>query len=329
MDYPHDSSASELNSSPQELAARWCGDPCRSIAPLSGDWEALIRDFPKLGEVRCITQNAALRHERVGMFEAIDFYSEICVILGQEIDLRLFMDFWRMGAALLEESSEGLRRSFVFADAVGNPVLQVVLEKGGNAAAFDALVKQHALGEGEVSRVLPARRPPFQPLKDSEVDVKGFHKAWMEMEDTASFQDMLRSFGVRREQGLRLAPAGYARRVRTDASQFVFETARLEALRVMIFGRSPGCLQIHTGAINGLVIENDERLMIEESRFRFQFDASAIGSAWVVRKPTIDGLITSLELFDTRGDNVCLLFGKRGYGQPEDERWRRILAHLI
>lgn len=329
MTFPQDSFSSQISASLQAAAARWGIASSCSTTLLSGDWEALVHSLPGLGEVRCITQNAALRHERVGRFEAIDFYSEIGVILGEEIDLRLFMDYWRIGAALLEETPKGTRRSLLFADAEGTPVLQIALEPGADVGAYEALVKQHTLAEGETSRVTPPRHPAFEPLKDEQVDVKGFRKAWLEMEDTASFQDMLRSFGVRREQGLRLAPEGYARRVRPDATRFVLETARLENLRIMIFGRSAGCLQIHTGAIRHLAIESETQLTIDEPRFRLQLDTSAIATAWVVLKPTIDGLITSLELFDAKGNNVALLFGKRGYGQPEDERWRRILSHLI
>ncbi|MNY03696.1 Hemin transport protein HemS [compost metagenome] len=50
--------------------------------------------------------------------------------------------------------------------------------------------------------------------------------------------------------------------------------------------------------------------------------------AWVARKPTRDGIVTSLELFDTEGEMVALFFGKRKPGNPELEAWREVAASL-
>jgi putative hemin transport protein len=54
-----------------------------------------------------------------------------------------------------------------------------------------------------------------------------------------------------------------------------------------------------------------------------------IDSAWVVWKPTEDGSVTSLELFDADGELIASLFGKRKPGQQEDEAWRALVAGLL
>ena len=54
----------------------------------------------------------------------------------------------------------------------------------------------------------------------------------------------------------------------------------------------------------------------------------AIAEAWVVRKPTTDGTVTALELFDAEGEVIAQLFGKRKPGIPELEDWREIAAAL-
>jgi putative hemin transport protein len=53
-----------------------------------------------------------------------------------------------------------------------------------------------------------------------------------------------------------------------------------------------------------------------------------IDQAWVVKKPTTDGTVTSLELTDAEGGIIARLFGKRKPGEPEREDWRAILAAL-
>lgn len=53
-----------------------------------------------------------------------------------------------------------------------------------------------------------------------------------------------------------------------------------------------------------------------------------IASAWLVRKPTRDGTISSLEIFDGAGGQIAWMFGQRDLGQPEREGWRKLLAGL-
>ncbi len=45
-----------------------------------------------------------------------------------------------------------------------------------------------------------------------------------------------------------------------------------------------------------------------------------------VRKPTEDGIVTSIEAFDARNRNILLMFGARKPGKPELEEWRTIVA---
>jgi putative hemin transport protein len=54
-----------------------------------------------------------------------------------------------------------------------------------------------------------------------------------------------------------------------------------------------------------------------------------IASVWVVRKPTVDGVVTSLELFDHSGELILMLFGQRKPGLPENIQWRAVLDRLF
>ena len=62
--------------------------------------------------------------------------------------------------------------------------------------------------------------------------------------------------------------------------------------------------------------------------FQLHLNEALIGQAWVVEKPTTDGIVTALELIDAEGGIIARLFGKRKPGQPEREDWRAILHGL-
>ncbi|HEY8378551.1 MAG TPA: ChuX/HutX family heme-like substrate-binding protein, partial [Nannocystis sp.] len=50
--------------------------------------------------------------------------------------------------------------------------------------------------------------------------------------------------------------------------------------------------------------------------------------AWVVRKPTTDGVVTSLDLFDEAGDPIAAFYGAPRPGRPEIDAWRELLELL-
>ncbi len=53
-----------------------------------------------------------------------------------------------------------------------------------------------------------------------------------------------------------------------------------------------------------------------------------IENAWIVSKPTDDGVVTSVEIFDANGDLMAMFFGSRKPGIPEQQAWRDIAARL-
>jgi putative hemin transport protein len=51
-------------------------------------------------------------------------------------------------------------------------------------------------------------------------------------------------------------------------------------------------------------------------------------SAWLVRKPTSDGVVTSVEVFDDTGEVVAMFFGVRKPGELELPAWRDLAESL-
>jgi putative hemin transport protein len=62
--------------------------------------------------------------------------------------------------------------------------------------------------------------------------------------------------------------------------------------------------------------------------FNLHLREGGIARVFSVRKPTEDGIVTSIEAFDARNRNVLLMFGARKPGKPELEAWRSIVANV-
>lgn len=318
--------AAELGVSEAELLATRCGG---TVTRLEGNWGGLIKKFPKLGEVMCLTRNEAAVHERYGTFtEQISFFHEMGQVVGADIDLRLFMTHWESGFAVTDETEEGPRCSLQFFDRDGTAVHKIYLTGKSDVSVYDEFVRSYRSGnQSDIQVVVPVKKaPPEQP--DEKIDVEGFRKDWLATNDTHDFFGLLRKFGVAREQALRLAPAGYATRVDLSATQKMLEAAASSKVPIMVFVGSPGCIQIHTGPVENIKRFGETWLNVLDDKFNFHLNEKLVTSAWIVKKVTKDGHVTSLELYDAAGENLVLFFGKRKPGEAEDPAWRVIVAEL-
>jgi putative hemin transport protein len=95
----------------------------------------------------------------------------------------------------------------------------------------------------------------------------------------------------------------------------------------MVFVGNPGCMQIHAGPVQRIEVVGPW-LNVLDPRFNLHLREDRIAAAWVVRKPSANGDIHALELFDSDGDCVCQIFGERRMGETERIDWRSLVTDL-
>ncbi len=92
--------AKELNTTEADLVATGLGE---NIILLEGDFRELLKDVPSLGYVMALTRNDHVVHERKGVYENVSFNNHVGLVLGPDIDLRMFLGDWKFGFAVLKE----------------------------------------------------------------------------------------------------------------------------------------------------------------------------------------------------------------------------------
>lgn len=311
--------ARELGASEAELVSTGLGE---TATRLDGDFREVLRDVPTLGFVMALTRNDHVVHERKGEYRNVSFTDHVGLVLGDDIDLRLFMMHWKFGFAV----SEAGRRSLQFFDKSGEAVHKIYLVEGkSNEAAYDALVAKFRAAEQSDALATEAYAPKDADVANDDIDVPAFQAAWLGMKDTHEFFGMLRKHKVSRTQGLRLAPADHAYRITPESVRDVFHAVAERDVPIMVFVASRGCIQIHTGEVKQLV-EMGPWFNVLDPLFNLHLKEPAIAEAWVVKKPTDDGTVTAIELYDAGGETIALIFGKRKPGKPEIEGWREVVA---
>jgi putative hemin transport protein len=271
-----------------------------------------------------LTRNDSVVHERKGPYLAVSFQGPMGLVLGEDIDLRLFMMHWQHGFAV----SENGRRSLQFFAADGEALHKIyALDGETDPVAYEALVERFRAHDQPDSLLTgPAPSAPAEAADDT-IDVAGFQTAWRGLQDTHDFFGLLRQFGLSRTQALRLGPPELVRQVDNETIDKALHAAAAQEQAVMIFVGSRGCIQIHTGPVHKIV-STGPWLNVLDPDFNLHLKLEDVASSWVVQKPTADGVVTSLELFDAQGNNFLLLFGKRKPGIPEQASWRELVAGL-
>ncbi|MEN6544163.1 ChuX/HutX family heme-like substrate-binding protein [Parvibaculum sp.] len=318
--------AAKLGISEAELVA--LGRDDAKATRLRPEWFSIIEEVSSLGHVMALTRNESCVHERKGVYGKLGGNAHVALIVGDDIDLRIFLSHWRFGFGVVESTEHGERRSLQFFDGAGEAIHKVYLTDQSDVAAYDRLVAKWANDEPRAPLAVEAAPAREDALPDSEIDVPGFHAAWDALKDTHEFHGLLNKFKVQRVQGLRLA--GMSRAMPVDALTLrrVFENAAARETPIMVFVGNPGMIQIHTGPVSNLKPMGPWFNVLDE-KFNLHLREDHVASAWIVWKPTDDGMVTSLELFDAEGEAIATLFGKRKPGQPEDKAWRAIVVDAI
>lgn len=312
--------AQVMQQSEAALVAMRTGD---GVVRLEGDFKELLKEIHTLGVVMALTRNNNAVHERKGVYSNVSFEGSMGLVLDQDIDLRLFMMHWQFGFSV----KEGDRTSFQFFDKSGEAVHKIYLTEESNADAYETLVAKYAAMEQTPSITTTAYPAAEAELADSAIDVAAFQEGWKELKDTHDFFGLTRRFKLSRTQALRLAPEGFVKEVSADTTRKILEAASEKQVPIMVFVGSSGCIQIHTGTVTKL-LATGPWFNVLDPEFSMHLREDAIAGSYIVKKPSVDGIVTALEIFCKDGQMIAQFFGKRKPGVPELESWRAIVNEV-
>jgi putative hemin transport protein len=271
-----------------------------------------------------LTRNESAVIEKVGRYRNFDFSNgHVGNVLDEGIDLRVFLQHWKYAVALSLPKKNGVLKGIAFFNASGEATHKAYLRDESDVAAFDAVVEQFRAPEQQaITSVEPVQEKIYNAKEDA--DVEKFQSGWLGMQDTHDFFFLLHKYRLHRLDGLALAPAEHAIALDPSSLELVLAAAANEEVAIMVFVGSRGCIEIHTGPVKR-VVSAKGWLNVLDPGFNLHVDESRIAQCWMVRKPTVDGIVTSLEAYDADGETICLLFGVRKPGRPEDLGWRNLV----
>jgi putative hemin transport protein len=313
--------AQELNVSEAQLVATRIGEGVTILEP---QFQELLKDVAGLGKVMALTRNESAVHERKGVYDNVSFQGPMGLAVNPDIDLRLFMMHWKFAFAV----TEGDRRSIQIFDKSGEAVHKIYLTSESNPEAYEVLVQKFTAAEQNPELQTEAYPPQPAELADEDIDAAAFRQGWVDLKDTHDFYSLTRQYKLTRMQALRLAPEGFVQEVPNDISRRMLQLAADRQVPIMVFVGNRGCIQIHTGEVKNL-LEAGPWYNGIDPMFNLHLNEKNIATSYVVKKPSSDGIITALEIFDASGEMIVQFFGKRKPGIPELEEWRQLVSDLL
>jgi putative hemin transport protein len=301
---------------------------CQALRP---DWLSLLKSLEVCGPLMGLTRSDSVVHEKTGVYQKLSQQGHVGMALGQDIDLRLFLNHWHAGLAVAEPAGDAAKTSLQFFDRHGTAVHKIFPREQTDLAQWAQCIAA-AADPAQVVVFEPVAPKKAQPPAPKEgVDAAAFGQAWSAMTDTHEFFSLLNRFGLQRQSAFRLVEGRYSRQLPTTALRELLLESAFDGLPIMCFVGSPGCIQIHTGPVKRvepMEMHGKQWLNVLDPGFNLHLREDRVAEVWVVEKPTSDGVVTSVEAFDADGELMAMFFGARKPGKPELERWREIVAGL-
>lgn len=294
---------------------------------LRPDVPALLEGLRDVGEAMALTRNESVVHEKIGPYEEVVNGHGTAMVLGKQVDLRIFPRHWRHGYAV-EKTADGgaVRRSLQFFDAQGHAIHKIHARPATDLAAWQRLVE--TLRHPEQVDTIVVEPKLTKPERDgAPADRATLRERWAALTDMHQFFGMLAELNLDRLTALEMVGADYAWQLDAAAVPQLLDRAAASALPLMVFVGNRGCIQIHSGPI-ATVKPMGQWLNVMDETFHLHLRLDHISAVWAVRKPSSKGHVTSVEVYDAAGELVIQFFGQRQEGFDERPEWRDLVAAL-
>jgi putative hemin transport protein len=316
--------AEDLGVSEAELLATRLGDGVQLLRPKFND---ILKDIESLGPVTGITRNNEMVHERKGVYSNGTFNNHVSMFVGEDIDLRIFLSCWKSAFAVQDSFKGGFRKSIQFFAEDGEAVHKIYLTAKSNETAYANLVSKFK-DTDQKKGIDYAECVEEKEIPVNEETLPEFKQSWRDLKDTHNFFGLIKKYKLSRTQALENAPDGYVNKVDNIVFRRSIELAAEREIPIMVFVGNQGIIQIHTGLVKKLLDQN-EWFNIMDPMFNLHAKENKIDKIWVVRKPTEDGMVKSIEVFNKRKELIVTLFGKRKPGTAELTEWSDLVEELV
>jgi putative hemin transport protein len=320
--------ADKLGISEAQLVAAFVGaDGEQRVTRIAHHPDDVMPRVTALGEVMALTRNASCVHERVGTFLEYKSGPHASMVLGPDIDTRIFSNHWAFGFAVEIETEKGPRKSLQFFDHAGDALQKIYMRETSNHDAWPVLID--VLKTDDLSDTLEVSpRKETEGAKVNAANRDLLLQGWAGLTDTHQFNRLVSKLGMNRLGAYRLVTGEkWVRPIATDAIETFLNAVSEAQQKVILFVGNAGNIQIHWGTLD-TIKPVGPWLNVLDPNFNLHLRGDHVVEVYVVEKPTKRGPAMSLEAFDAQGGLVFQCFGQNEGQEDNLAQWHDILHAL-
>ena len=296
---------------------------------LDNRFATLLLCLSELGNLTELTRNDSALLEKQNVSGALYTQQAIDLTPTEANHLRICYAQWKHGYALAQYDaiSDITNHSLQFFDDHGSLIHQIMLNTETDTAAFRQLVQAHSASNQQ----LPVSEIVVGDVGDvcvDQIDINALRPDWAHVHDHHDFIERQKTFDRQRLRKLRMAGKAFAYQVANDSARVMLQRMTDFGTAIMAQVGNAGIVQAYYGKIKNIRTK-DTRLKIMNNGFRLLLREEDIDSIWVAKKPTTDGIVTSLELFNRQGVQIASFLSKKSRGEPEPREWRDSIMRLM
>jgi putative hemin transport protein len=321
-----DDIAADIKVTEAELMAARVGS---GVVRLRPSWKALLNVLTRLGPVRAWTGNQSAILETHGCYPKLQHFESCSLFVGSGIDLRLSLAFWDSAFAVVQQHPQvgETSRSLHFYGKDGRAAHKIFLTTDSSVDGFEEILEQFVHPVQDRTQTVDPRFGISKTVSPKYISQEAFLARWAEMRDTREFFPLLHEYKISRQDAFVLAEKKFTQQISPDLLYELLKSFVGRKIPLMILVGHSACVQIYRGLIRHITDLYNE-ITARAGKVHGCFRKKAIAAAWLVDKPTNEGPIRSLELFDWHGQPVVSIAGLSGGGFLAPAQWEKLLSRL-
>ncbi len=301
----------------------------KSVFPLRPEWRPLLERLSQEGELMGLSRNSWAVIENTGPYPKPTFEGPIAVFHDSPpaLDLRCYLSQWAYAFAVQTQKGGRSLYSIQIFTPWGESIHKVYFTGSDAALRWQALRVDFEQSEFSFEMGAIAPEPPL-PSQEGPADRESFLHAWARLADTHDFHALLRQHRVSRLAALRAAEGHFAWPLSPAQWEYFLQWVQTTQTPIMFFVGNAGIHQIYTGPVTSITYERGWH-NFHGPHLTLHFNPQGLGHLYLVKKPTREGNIYSLEIFSPQGEEVLWIFGARKPGQAVSPEWTHFIGSLL
>ncbi len=323
----HDIST-QLEVTEEQLVSSRCGRTEESNTRLIPKPIKILSELASLGEMKFVTDNAAVRHEVIAVLTNI--YSSkdtdannTPLFSPKNVNAQFNFNLWHSVYAVNEKGQLSLQ----FFDQQGHSVYRAYVLKQTSLEDYKALINQYKSDDqssyDNSSIKYHSGHTQEQAHKSQDINTWRASRSAQDCEDVIDYYDedplaMYLSLG-----------ALFSTHIGAHAVKSLLQHLLKYDFNIKITTKNRGTEQVWTGILDSKSIQGSY-LKLSEKEFSLTVNIADIGDIWLVKIPSFSGHMTALEIYDKQNNHIMSLEEKCEMNHfRESKKWEKLMSMLI